>query len=204
MHSFKYDRLSIAVFDEVYEPAEDSFLLANAAKRIRGDVLELGCGTGIVSLTAARAHKNNRVIAIDIHNEAVKNTAYNARINKLNNLTSAKSDLFSSRLIRGKRFDYILFNPPYLPTVPDERLTGAINHAYDGGPDGRRVLDRFLARFAQYLKKNGTVLLVHSSLQGIDKTSHILKSQGFRMRMRKRISFFFEELYLLSIVESRQ
>lgn len=200
MHSFRHTNLTITVFDSVYEPAEDSFLLASIAPKLRGSVLEIGCGTGIVSLTAAKI-KKNKIVAVDISNDALKNAKYNAQKNKLTNIEFVKSNLFSSKKLNGRKFDYILCNPPYLPTNKEERIHGVINHAYDGGKDGRKILDKVLQRFTQYLKKEGTLFLIHSSLQNIEKTRNLLAKKRYKLKIHKELSFFFEKIYLVSIVE---
>ncbi len=175
--------------DSVYLPAEDSYMLADAAYRT-GDVLEVGCGCGIVSLSWAR---ENNVLGADINPEAVQAAKENAQANGLH-ADFIQSDLFSA--IEG-RFDVILFNPPYLPTSDDERLEGGINMAFDGGTDGRAVLDRFLECFEEHLKPDGTLFLVQSSLNGLDETISILESKGFNVEIMEKHGFFFERLCLL-------
>ena len=69
-----YEGLRMEVLEDVYEPAEDSFLLADYARTIKGEILEIGCGSGIVSLVAASADKDNHVIGVDISSSAIKNS----------------------------------------------------------------------------------------------------------------------------------
>jgi release factor glutamine methyltransferase len=82
-------------------------------------------------------------------------------------------------------------------------MKGDINHAYDGGADGRSVLDRFLPRFDQYLKPGGTLLLVQSSLNDKDKTVSILAGMGYSVRIAAEQPFFFERLYLIEARKPR-
>ena len=184
-----YKGLKISLSENVYPPAEDSFMLADAAYKA-GEVLEVGCGSGLVSLSWA---KNNNVTAVDINPEAVKCTRQNARKNKLK-ITAFESNLFSK--VIGK-FDAILFNPPYLPTSEEEILDGEINRAYDGGPDGRKILDHFLAEFSKYLKPDGSLLLVQSSLNDYDETIAKLGELGFKTEILDKQEFFFEKIFLL-------
>jgi len=105
---------------------------------------------------------------------------------------------------KNRKFDYILFNPPYLPTTKSDKIKGKLNLALDGGKDGRKVLDRFLKEFDRYLKPGGKIYLVHSSLSNWEKTKMILKKKGFGAKILEEQAFFFEKIYLLRIVKKKQ
>ena len=196
MHLFNYKKLRIVLFDDVYEPAEDSFMLAKHTSRLKGRILEIGCGTGIVSINNAKLNPRNRVLAVDINKRAIENTGYNSKINKIKNIRTIQSNLFSK--VRGK-FDHIFFNPPYLPTMQEEKLKTKLNFAYDGGKYGRKTIDRFLKSFGQHLKKSGSAFLIHSSLNNLKKTESVANKKGFLMRIIDTESFFFEKIYLLQL-----
>jgi len=193
-----YRGLALRVSNCVYEPADDSFMLASAAESLRGSVLELGCGSGIVSLTCAKG--GAAVWGVDINPEAVRCARENAERNSIRNARFMASDLFAA--IPEQKFDAILFNPPYLPTTKDERLAGPLNHAFDGGEDGRKVLDRFLDQFDRYLKAGGVLLLVQSSLNDADKTHAKLEAMGYVVSVVASESFFFESLSLIKASKS--
>ncbi|MFN7991461.1 MAG: HemK2/MTQ2 family protein methyltransferase [Candidatus Micrarchaeia archaeon] len=194
-----YRGITLIVPDSVYPPSEDSFMLSAGAGRLRGEILEVGCGSGIASLSCAKAHRSNRVLGVDINPDAVRCARSNAGSNGIRNASFAVSDLFSR--VPAKRFDAIMFNPPYLPTADEERLSGPINHAYDGGSDGRQVLDRFLALFDRYMRPGGSLLLIQSSLNDRKRTLAGLRSLGYRTRTLSTEKFFFERLYLLKAVK---
>lgn len=199
----KYDELDLIISSTVYEPAEDSFLLAKHARTLKGRVLEVGCGSGIASLHNAKNNPKNEVIGIDRNPDAVKCSKENAKRNGITNAHFIVSNLFS-KIPKTARFDAILFNPPYLPTDQSTRLKtqdSRLNMALDGGKSGRIVLDRFLAQFDRYLRPNGTLLLIHSSLNDLDKTLAILKKKGFKTEILDEQAFFFERLYLLKAVK---
>jgi len=189
-----YGILVLRVPDSVYPPAEDSFMLADAAAKLRGEVLEIGCGSGIASLSAAKA--GCKVLGVDINPEATECATENAKRNGITNAEFARSDLFST-VPKSKKFDGIVFNPPYLPTSKEERVGGNLNHAFDGGADGRAVLDRFLAEFNRHLKPGGVLLLVQSSLNDQEKTEAALRSLGYKTEVAARENFFFERLFLI-------
>ncbi len=198
---FSYKGINLSIPDSVYAPAEDSFMLADAVENLSGSILEIGCGSGLVSLICTK-NIAAKVIGVDINPEAVACAKQNAKTNKISNVEFFKSDLFSSAKLKGKKFDYTLFNPPYLPTSKDEKLNGKINHAYDGGKDGRVVLDKFLAKFDKYLKPNGSLFLIQSSLNSFEKTKEKLQSIGFSVEIINEQKFFFENLYLIKASRS--
>jgi release factor glutamine methyltransferase len=75
--------------------------------------LELGCGTGLVSVFAA---KNGAIVtASDINPAAIENATLNAKKNKVE-IKAVLSDLFVA--IPQQHFDYIIINPPYYPKAP--------------------------------------------------------------------------------------
>ncbi len=194
-----YGKLALIVPDDVYPPAEDSFMLAEGARRLQGRVLEIGCGSGIASLCCAKASASNSVLGLDISPAAVRCARSNARSNGIKNAEFRKGDLFSG--LGRERFDAIMFNPPYLPTSESELIEGLLNRAFDGGPDGRRVLERFLASFDPHLRQGGVLLLIQSSLNDKSKTVAALRSLGYRVRAVKEERFFFERLWLLRAVK---
>lgn len=108
-----YTGYSFNVWDDVYEPAEDSFLFAENLTVEKGDsVLDLGTGCGILGIIAAQ--KASTVVASDINPYAVRCARENARLNRIRNrLLFVQSDLFN--FLGQKRFDLVLFNAPYLP-----------------------------------------------------------------------------------------
>ncbi len=195
MEELRYDDMLLRIPEDVYLPSDDSFLLARHAKTLKGGFLEVGCGSGIVSLSNAKANPNNMVLGVDINPSAVSASEQNAKLNDLPNAQFLYSDLFSK--LGGKSFDAIVFNPPYLPTSKGERLSGAINAAFDGGPKGRDTLDRFLGQFSHHLNDGGTIILIHSSLNDSKQTISKLQDQGLGTDILEEKSFFFEKLMVL-------
>ncbi|MBI4439449.1 methyltransferase, partial [Candidatus Woesearchaeota archaeon] len=81
----------------IYEPAEDSYLLAEAVKKFAtGRVLDMGTGSGIQAITAAKSRKIKSIVAADISQEALKYaTAEAAKEGVKGKITFSKSNLFS-------------------------------------------------------------------------------------------------------------
>lgn len=144
----------------VYTPREDSFLLLPFARIARGDRwLEVGAGSGIASLAAARA--GARVVATDLNPFALSRLRHRALAEGL------AVEVVRTDLARGLgRFDRIVANPPYLPTRPADRDPDPWqNLALDGGPDGCRVMARLVEELDRHLRPGASAFLVVSSLQ---------------------------------------
>ena len=193
-----FGALSFSIPPRVYEPAEDSFLLATYASGLSGSILEIGCGSGIASLSAAQASPKNTVLGVDINHAAVKCATENARANGIKNASFTLSDLFSA-LPPSQKFDFILFNPPYLPTTRAERLKSPEeNAAYDGGASGLNVFKKFIIGAPAHLAEGGSVAVIATSLgNGIEKTLALLEAHVGSARVLAEEKFFFEQLALI-------
>ena len=176
--------------EDVYQPAEDTYLLLRAAlaeARPGTLVLEIGCGSGFVSQELGQ--KVARLIATDINPHAVR--AARAR-----GIEVVRADLFQG--IKGK-FDLILFNPPYLPTLSQERTGQWIDYALDGGESGRKTIDRFLKDLAGHLRPGGRALLLISSLTGLTEVQETAKAAGLTAEVVAGERCFFEQLHVLRL-----
>jgi release factor glutamine methyltransferase len=91
-------------------------------------------------------------------------------------VTPRRGDLFSP--VAGERFDLVVSNPPYLPSSDLPRRGAA--RAWEGGADGRALLDRICADVGRHLRPGGTVLLVHSSVNDVSRTLDDLEHSGLR------------------------
>jgi len=193
-----FGTLSLSIPYWVYEPAEDSFLLATYASSLNGSILEIGCGSGIVSLSAAQANPKNTVLGVDINPRAVKCASANAAANGIKNASFLLSDLFSE-IPAAQKFDFILFNPPYLPTTRKERLLSPEeNAAYDGGATGLNVFKKFILGAPGHLADGGKVAVIATSLgNGVEKTIALLEARVGSAQILAEEKFFFEKLALV-------
>jgi release factor glutamine methyltransferase len=176
--------------DEVYQPAEDTFLLLKAAlaeARPADSVLEIGCGSGFISQELGP--KVARILATDINPHAV-------RAAKARGVEVVRADLF--RGVKGK-FDLILFNAPYLPTQPEERTGQWIDRALDGGESGRETVDRFIKDLSGHLRPGGRALLLISSLTGLAEVQQTAEAAGLTAKVVAEEGCFFERLYVLRL-----
>jgi release factor glutamine methyltransferase len=184
--------------DEVYPPAEDTYLLLDAAlaeSRSEDIVFEIGSGRGILSVELAL--KVRRLIATDINPNAILATeARAAKRGMADMIELVRADLFNG--ISGC-FDLVLFNPPYLPTNPEERTGGWIDYALDGGANGRETVNEFLKDLRTHLFPGGRALLLISSRTGLKEVQETASAFGLTAVVVASERCFFEQLHVLRI-----
>lgn len=183
------------VDENVYEPAEDSFLLAENMKVTKEDiVLDMGTGCGILAILAAQ--KTKKVMAFDINPYAIDCATKNAEINCINEKIEFRiGDLFQPTRL-SEKFSVILFNSPYLPSEQDEEKSW-IGKAWAGGLNGRKVIDRFIINSPKVLTENGKILLIQSSLSDIDKTLEMFSEKKLLARVIAKVKVPFEDIVLV-------
>jgi release factor glutamine methyltransferase len=187
----------VFVVDEnVYEPAEDSFLFAENLEVGAGElVLDMGTGCGILGILAAK--KARGIIAVDVNPYAVSCAKENAVLNNVRGkMAFVQGDLFT--WLNGKvTFDAILFNAPYLPTEEGEE-TSWVGRAWAGGATGRQLIDRFITKAPNHLKSTGRILLVQSTLANVEETMRMFAERRLNARVvADRALPFFETILLI-------
>lgn len=152
------------VLEDVLIPRQDTELsidvLLDIIKNNKiNNMLEIGCGTGIVSITID-LESDIDVTGLDISHQAIKNTTINK--NKFNsNIKIIESDLFDKV---NDKFDIIYSNPPYIKTKEIENLQVEVREyeprlALDGGEDGLIFYRKIVKESKDYLKENGFLVL---------------------------------------------
>jgi release factor glutamine methyltransferase len=199
-NTFHYHDLVIETHLEVYDPAEDSFLLLETLHIDSDDtVLELGTGCGLIALDCAR--KGASTVCTDINPFAVQLTRRNIERNRhllIGTIDIRQGNLFSV-LHKKELFDVIIFNPPYLPTKKQEKVGEWFDIATDGGRDGLRVTKRFINGLKKHLVKNGSAYFIFSSLSERPKLESYLTYEGFSSEIRARHRFEGEELLVYRV-----
>ncbi len=145
-------------------------------------MLDVFTGSGALAVSAALDGAES-VTAVDLSRRAALNARINARLNGVR-VRSRRGDLFAP--VRGERYDLILANPPYLPSGNDQLPTRGAARAWEGGTDGRVLLDRLCEQAATHLTLGGTVLIVHSSVAGGEATLRGLRDSGLRAEVVAR------------------
>jgi release factor glutamine methyltransferase len=148
----------LLVLPQVFNPAlfhSGAFLAGLLDARLippGAAVLDMGTGSGVGALAAARLAR--RVVAVDINPHAVRCARINALLQDVDERMDVRQgDLFAP--VAGERFDVVLFNPPFFHGAPRD----ALDHAWRG----LDVVERFAAQLPQYVTPTGCGLVVLSS-----------------------------------------
>ncbi len=179
---------------EIYEPAEDSFLLAKQVKTASSKkaekILDMGTGSGIQAETAQKSNKKAEIDAVDINEQAIKELK-----KKNSEINAFVSDLFSK--VRGK-YDLIIFNPPYLPDDDEEERFNS--EKWSGGTEGIEITIKFFKQAKSHLEKDGKILFVYSSLANTSKLLREINKLGFDIRNLDSQELFYEEIFVAEAV----
>jgi len=162
-----------------YRAQGDTSLLAETVRRrevvVGSRVLDVGTGGGALALAAVRAGARS-VTAVDLSMRSVLSARVNALLHRVP-LEVRRGDLFTP--VRGRPFDVVLANPPYVPAETERLPRHGPGRSWDAGRDGRAVIDRICAEVASVLVPGGRLLMVHSVLAGEERTLELLRGRGF-------------------------
>ena len=211
IHKFILDRLPqvrssgrfcLAIYPSVFHPK--LFLTSEFFARFLAtmdledkDVADVGTGSGILALAAARA--GAKVVALDINPIAVNAAADNARANGLGDrVTALRSDLMSA-LAPGPQFDVIISNPPFFSGEPRD----IADRAWVAGPGYRDIISLF-EQAHQRLKPSGTMYVLLSSDSDLYFLGQLIAKAGFRARIATAFSIVIKsmDIYELTPLES--
>lgn len=191
-----FNEFKFIVNEQVYEPAEDSFLFAENLKVDSDEsVLDMGTGCGLLAILVAG--KCKEVVGIDINPHALYCAKRNAKLNNVQNFVSfIQGNLFTS-IKKTILFDSILFNAPYLPVNKKTHISW-IERAWTGGLDGRSVIDPFISEATKHISKTGRILLLQSSLSNVDKTLFLFGENKMKTKIVAEVKIpFFETIKLI-------
>jgi HemK-related putative methylase len=178
----------------MYSPDEDSFLLKDCilnllkgnSKLKNKKILDMGAGSGIQGITCINSKANiKNVFFADIDPEVINNL-------KSLKLKAIKSNLFSN--IKKIKFDFIFFNPPYLPESKYDNKKDTT-----AGKKGNEIILRFLKEAKEHIKKKGIILLLISSLSKPKKIKREAEHLGYSIKKIASKRMFFEILEVYSL-----
>jgi release factor glutamine methyltransferase len=163
-----------------YTAALIQVLRARAAWIRGADVLEIGCGSGVV-LAAAGAFGAASLCGIDIESEAVISSALLLRqLGHGDNVTVHHGDMWLP--VAGHRFDLIVANLPHFPMQPHE-FAGRRPSWSSGGPTGRGLLDRFLEELGCHLAPSGRAVITHNGFVELARSRAMVEASGLSLRI---------------------
>lgn len=191
-----FGKYTFDVSENVYEPAEDSFLFAENIDIEKGaQVLDVGTGCGILAILAAE--KAASVVAIDLNPHAIRCAKKNSALNNVRNKMAFMQAGLLTAFNEYAKFDLILFNAPYLPSDKCEDDSWIVR-SWAGGINGRQVIDQFISQVPSHLKACGQILLMQSTLANAEETIRKFEEYNLKASIRaERKLPFFETLTLI-------
>jgi release factor glutamine methyltransferase len=206
-HRFILDRRStrsvqaagfrLAIYPSVFHPklflTSEFFARFLATIDLQGkNVADVGTGSGILALAAARA--GAKAVALDINPMAVMAAADNARANGLGDkVTALRSDLMSA-VAPSSQFDVIISNPPFFSGEPRD----IADRAWVAGP-GYRDIESLFEQARQRLKPSGTMYVLLSSDSDLHFFGQLIAKAGFRARIATAFSILVESMIIYEL-----
>ncbi len=190
-----FEDMIIHVWEGVYPPSDDTFLLLDNLNLSGGEyVLDVGTGTGILAIKCAL--RGCHAVGIDVDKKAIRNAKFNAKINSVDHLTCFLCGDVTTALRDGCNFDIVLMNPPYLPSSGDPRVDEPL---WDGGPDGTSLIMRVIEDLGKLMSEDGKLYFVVSSLSNVARVVSRLEVAGFKVTILAKRKLWFEELFLIEV-----
>jgi HemK-related putative methylase len=152
------------------------------------EVLDMGTGSGVCALFAARHAR--RVVAVDINPAAVRCARINILMNRLEDTVEVvQGDLFAP--LAGRRFDLVLFNPPFLRGVPRDDADRAWRST--------DVAERFAAGLRDHLQPGGSALILLSTYGEASYFVSEFQRRGFAIQIVRERDYFNEKMTILRL-----
>lgn len=149
-----------------------------------GSFLEVGCGTGVIAVTAA-LRGCAAVTALDINEKAVANTRANAERHGVSDRVRVlHSDLYAA-LDEGDRFDAIFWNVPWTYVEDGFPLSTDLHSAvFDPGYQGQA---RFIAGARDHLADGGRLLMGTADLGDRERVDALAEENGMRVELLRKV-----------------
>lgn len=158
-----------SVAEGVLIPRQDTELLVELATALlppRGRFVDLGCGSGCISVSLLACRQDAWGVAVDVSPDARRLTRQNAHKNGVcDRLEVLEGDMLSEVCLSSFEtgdFDLLISNPPYIPTREVDELAPELKHeprlALDGGADGLDFYRVLVAQGGRLLKSGGVML----------------------------------------------
>lgn len=143
-------------------------------------ILDIGTGSGAISLALSNNLKDSKIIGVDISKNAIDLANKNKIKLNINNVEFKESDIFSNI---DEKFDIIVSNPPYINKEDfqklDKKLYYEPQNALYGGEDGLYFYKKIIKNAKNFLNKNGKIYLEIGYDQK-DSISNLLEEYGYK------------------------
>ena len=165
----EFEKFKIETNNKVFSPRIDVEIFVQAIQGIirkNSKILELGTGTGAISIALAKNYKDISILATDINKFAVKIAKKNSEINKVDEIIDFKeSNWFSN--VKDSKYDFIITNPPYIPKENSSifsKLSDPNNSLY-ANKNGLADIYNIIENSLNYLNNNSYLLIEHAHYQ---------------------------------------
>lgn len=179
--------LPFKVDKRVLIPRADTEILVEQCKIILEDiaqpkVLEIGVGSGAISVVLAKSFPSGNFLGVDISEKALEVAVENRKLNGVEqNLKFLKSDIFSN--VKDLDFDMIVSNPPYIPQAEYDGLMDEVKlhepkEALTDRGEGLYFYDKISKEASKYLKNNG-YLAFEVGYNQVEAVEKLMKKNSF-------------------------
>lgn len=136
---------------------------------VQGDLLDLGCGYGVIGITLAKEYEDRHIVLVDVNERAIALSKQNKIQNNVQNVEPLQSDGFSN--IVDRKFASIITNPPIRA--------------------GKKVIYSLFAESKKHLHRNGTLWIVIQKKQGAPSAIKYLESIYNKVEIKARSKGYF-------------
>ena len=158
---------NIEINEKIFEPREETEKIVDITLKYlkdKMDILELGTGSGAISISLIKKMPNLNITATDISVEAIKCARKNSVKNNVNEkIDFIKSDWFN-KLDSSLKYDIIVSNPPYIP-IENKKLYKDLHdpkNSLFAKDYGFFEIKNILKRSSEFMKKKAFLILEHS------------------------------------------
>ena len=197
----EFEKFKLKTDKNVFFPREDIEIFPRALKKIiknKNEILELGTGTGAISILLAKHFNNINILATDINSSAIKIAEHNAILNKVDNIIKFKKSNWFLNLEK-RKFDFIVSNPPYLSKknyIYYKELSDPDNSLYSKN-NGLDDIFKIIKLGTNYLKNNSYMLIEHSHNQTLHVKDYS-KKYGLKLLESEKDILGFNRISIFS------
>ena len=191
---FNYRGIKLYIPEGIFNPTftlSASLIMDNI--KPRGVVVDLGCGSGILSIYSALIPEVTAVLAYDINIKALATTKVNSRINGVANKVRV---LHNTNDLMNVKADYVLINPPYLPISPRDTLD--LNWCCGKSLE---CIEELLNLSLSIIHKHGKILFTFSSLTNTKVMAKIISKLNIKFNVIAFKRTVIDTIYL-ALIES--
>jgi release factor glutamine methyltransferase len=189
--------INLSYNENTFKPTLTSDLLIDSCKDIikeNKNVLDLGCGIGIICIAIKKIIKNIQVYGSDISNESIKIAIKNSKINDTS-IEFRQGDCFEPW--NNLKFDYIFDDVSAISSVLADKSEWFSNVSCDSGIDGAILTSKIINQSADYLNSKGSIFFPIISLSNKNKILDVAKCNFKNFKMLKKKEWFLpEDMYM--------